>query len=155
MLVWGAGSLALMIVFLFQTIYFKHDELAKIGTFRPWIEAFCKHSNCDVGLRSDIHQIELLGQDIRSHPKIKNALLVSATIINNAGFTQAFPGLRITFSDLNGIKVASRRFAPKEYLPSNIKINQGMMSNTPVQLELEVIDPGNNAVNFEFDFFSV
>ena len=153
MITWGLGSLMLMFVFLGQTVYFKHNELGQISQLRPWVEFFCKHASCELSLQMDIAQIELLGQDIRSHPKSKQALLVSATIINNAPFTQPYPGLQLNFSDMNGEKVAMRNFMPKDYLPSNTNIAKGMESNIPIQLELEIVDPGNSAVNFEFDFF--
>lgn len=151
--IWGVGSIVLMLVFLVQTVYFKHDDLAQNQRLRPWIQSFCKHLACDVSLPIDINKLELLGQDIHSHPKVKKALLVSTTIINNAPFRQAYPGLLITFSDLNGQKVAMRNFIPKEYLPTKVNRTKGMPSDTPVQIKLEVYDPGKNAVNFEFDFF--
>ena len=155
MITWGLGSLLLMFVFLGQTVYFKHNELGQIDQLRPWIEYFCKHASCELSLQMDIGQIELLGQDIRSHPKSKQALLVSATIINNAPFTQPYPGLQLNFSDMNGEKVAMRNFLPEDYLPANVNLAKGMESNIPIQLELEIVDPGKNAVNFEFDFFPI
>ena len=155
MLTWGGLSVLMMLVFLGQTIYFKHNELGQISSLRPWVEMFCKHASCELSLQVDIGQIELLGQDIRTHPKSKQALLVSATIINNASFTQPYPGLQLSFSDINGVKVATRNFMPKDYLPSKFSRRKGMESNIPIQLELELVDPGKNAVNFEFDFFSI
>jgi len=152
---WGLGSLMLMLLFLGQTIYFKHNELGQISQLRPWVEYFCKRASCELSLQADIGQIELLGQDIRSHPKSKKALLVSATIINNAPFTQPYPGMQLNFSDMNGEKVAMRNFLPKDYLPSKTNVEKGMESNVPIQLELEIVDPGKNAVNFEFDFFPI
>jgi len=155
MLTWGSLSLLMMLTFLGQAIYFKHNELGQISQLRPWVEMFCKHASCELSLQVDIGQIELLGQDIRSHPKSDGALLVSATIINNASFTQPYPGLQLSFSDMNGVKVATRNFLPKDYLPSKYSRKKGMESNIPIQLELELVDPGKNAVNFEFDFFSI
>ncbi len=149
---WSAGSIVLMVIFLLQTVYFKHNDLARAPSLRPWIETFCGYMSCDFNLPTDVRQLELVSHDIRSHPKVKSALLVTTTIINNAGFTQPYPGLQITFSDLNGQRVAMRRFAPREYLAPGIKQDAGMPPNTPVQVELEMMDPGSNAVNFEFDF---
>ena len=155
MITWGLLSLLLMLVFLGQAIYFKHNELGQVSQLRPYIEMFCRHASCELSMQSDIGSIELLGQDIRSHPKSKKALLVSATIINNASFTQPYPGLRLSFSDMNGEKVAARNFLPKDYLPKKVDIDKGMESNIPIQIELEIVDPGKNAVNFEFDFFPI
>ena len=155
MLTWGSLSVLMMLLFLGQTIYFKHNELGQISSLRPWVQMFCKHASCELSMQADIAQIELLGQDIRSHPKNKKALLVSATIINNASFTQPYPGLQLSFSDINGEKVATRNFMPKDYLSPKLASRKGMESNIPIQLELELVDPGKNAVNFEFDFFSI
>jgi predicted Zn finger-like uncharacterized protein len=152
MTLWSLGSIALMLVFLVQTVYFKHNDLARVPQLRPWIESFCGYMECELKLPSDVRQLELVSQDIRSHPRVKSALLVTTTIINNAGFVQSYPGLQITFSDLNGQHVAMRRFAPHEYLSADINKEAGMPPNTPIQVELEMMDPGSNAVNFEFDF---
>lgn len=152
---WGMASLLLMAIFLVQTVYFKHNDLAQISRLRPWVETFCGYMSCRVGLPSDVKQLELVSQDIRSHPKVKNALLVTTTIINNARFAQAYPGLQITFTDLNGQRIAMRRFTPSEYLPNDVVQAEGMPPNTPIQVELEMMDPGSNAVNFEFDFISL
>jgi len=149
---WAIGSLMLMAMFLIQTVYFKHNDLARITYLRPWVEKFCGYMSCTLSLPSDVKQLELVSQDIRSHPKVKSALLVTTTIINNAGFAQAYPGLQITFTDLNGQRVAMRRFAPSEYLTHDVVQADGMPPNTPIQVELEMMDPGSNAVNFEFDF---
>ncbi len=149
---WSVGSILLMVVFLVQTVYFKHNDLAKAPQLRPWVETFCGLMSCEMSLPSDVSQLELVSQDIRSHPKVKSALLVTTTIINNAHFVQSYPGLQITFSDLNGQRVAMRRFAPNEYLSKDIEQESGMPPNTPIQVELEMMDPGSNAVNFEFDF---
>jgi len=152
---WGMGSLLLMFVFLGQTIYFKHNELGQINQLRPWIAFFCQHTNCELPMQSDITQLELLGQDIRSHPTSSHALLVSATIINNASYTQPYPGVQLNFSDINGEKVAVRNFEPNDYVVADHNTNKGMEPNTPFQIELEIIDPGKTAINFEFDFFSM
>ena len=151
-ILWNIGSILLMVVFLIQTIYFKHNDLAKSPQLRPWIESLCEHLACDLSLPSEIKKLELLGQDIRSHPKQKKALLVSTTIINNAGYTQSYPILEITFSNMNGEKIAMRRFLAAEYLPANTEIEKGMRPNTPIKIELGMLDPGVEAVNFEFDF---
>lgn len=149
---WSVGSILLMMAFLLQTVYFKHNDLAKVQQLRPWVERFCGFMSCEMSLPSNVGQLELVSQDIRSHPKVKGALLVTTTIINNARYAQSYPGLQITFSDLNGQRVAMRRFAPNEYLSKDIEQETGMPPNTPIQVELEMMDPGSNAVNFEFDF---
>ena len=54
------------------------------------------------------------------------------------------------FSDINGKKIAQRRFTPREYLHNSIDLAAGMTPDTPVRIELELVDPGKAAVNYEF-----
>lgn len=150
---WIAGSVLLMVVFLGQTIYFKYNDLARISGLRPWMERFCDLTHCELSLPFNIKKLELLGQDIRSHPKIRKALLVTVTLINRADHTQAYPGLEITFMDLNSQLVAMRRFLPADYLAPGVNVEAGIPANTPIEVELQLIDPGSKAINFEFDMF--
>ena len=153
-LVWSTGCLIMMLFFLGQTVYFKHDELARVEGMRSWVVSFCDKFNCTVDPQTDITQLELVGQDIRTHAKNKSALSINATIINNASFEQPFPALEIRFSDLNGQPVAKRRFLPGEYMSSQQKADS-MLPNTPIQVHLDILDPGSAAVNFEFGFLEL
>ena len=87
-----------------------------------------------------------------SHPNAKNALIINAVIVNNADYRQPYPVMKITLSNTSGLMVASRNFAPIEYLDADINIRKGMPPHQPIQIVLEIADPGKNAVNFQFDF---
>jgi hypothetical protein len=89
---------------------------------------------------------------VRSHPNTKGALLISATVLSGAGFVQPYPNLILTFSDMNQKTMARRVFKPTEYLKNTDEIEKGMQPETPVRVILEIVDPGPDAVNFEFEF---
>ena len=42
-----------------------------------------------------------------------------------------------------------------EYLAPTVNIDTGMPANTPIAVELQLIDPGSNAINFEFEMFNL
>lgn len=151
-ILWAVGAAALVFVFVFQYSYFKRGELMKQAEFRPWVQWVCNVTNCDLPLLSDASQVELAHRDIASHPKTKNALLITAVLINNAPFTQPYPAMEIRLSDISGRTVAKRTFFPNEYLDANVNLRQGMPSDSPIQIALEIHDPGQNAINFEFNF---
>jgi len=151
--IWVIGSVFLMFVFLSQTIYFKYNDLARISSLRPWMEKFCHVANCEISLPFEMKKLELIGQDIRSHPKVRKALLVTVTLMNRAKYPQAYPGLEIKFRDMNSQMVAMRRFLPADYLGPKTNIEAGIPANTPIEVELQLIDPGSSAINFEFDMF--
>lgn len=147
---WAVGSILLMLVFLTQAIYFARDDLARDPQLRPWLETACAYVGCSITKPTQTSKIEILGWDVRSHPVAPKALVAGTTLINNAPFAQPYPLLELRFSDMNGTPLAQRRFKPREYLPAGTDLQAGMPPNTPIQVELELMDPGSAAVNFEF-----
>ncbi|HKK05931.1 MAG TPA: DUF3426 domain-containing protein [Gammaproteobacteria bacterium] len=142
-----------------QGAYFRGGEIAeRVPALRPWLDKFCDLAGCTVPKRRDLSKLALVSRDVRSDPKAKGALRISATIINNASFAQPYPDLLVTLYDLTGTVVAQRQFKPGEYLAqtpkalAQYKADKGMPTDTPVNIELEVADPGKQAINYEFDF---
>ncbi len=128
------------------------DVVQLVPPARPYVEFVCQQLPCQYHYRQDLDQIQLLSRDVRAHPKQKNVLLITATIINQADFKQPYPGLLVSLFDLSGNVVAQRRFTPAEYMGELDSPLLLMTPQTPVQITLEVKDPGNDAINFEFDF---
>jgi len=147
---WMIGSLLLMFTLVSQVVYHSRDELAKDASLRPWLIQMCEALNCTLSQPYDIAQIEIIGRDVRSHPSADKALIVSTTLINTATFVQPFPLLTMVFSNINGTKIAQRRFMPREYLSNTVDLDTGMTPDMPIRIDLELVDPGKAAVNYEF-----
>jgi len=154
MLVLGLLAILLFTATLFvQLAYFRSSQLLdRFPALQPLVERVCTELPCRYSGPRDVSQIKLVSRDIRVHPKVNNALLISATFINRATFKQPYPDITITLSDLSGAMVAQRRFTPAEYLGRLNSPFLLMPSGKPVQIALEVVDPGKDAVNFEFTF---
>ena len=136
-----------------QLAYFRSSQLVdKFPAMQPMVEKFCAAVPCIYSGPRDVSQFKLISRDVRLHRKVDNALLISATFINRASFKQPYPDITISLSDLSGAMVAQRRFTPAEYLGRLNSPFLLMPSGKPVHIELEVIDPGKDAVNFEFTF---
>ncbi len=146
-----AISTLLVLLFIGQSLYLLRDTLAERG-LRPLMQSLCASLNCELALPRAPNEIILKSREVRSHPNIKNALSVKATINNQASFRQAYPLLQIQFHDIKGRIIAGRDFLPQEYLPNDINIKKGILPNNPVNIALELIDPGKNAVSFLFIF---
>lgn len=147
---WLTGSIVLMLVFVLQAVYFSRHDLARNPAYRPYLAKACEMIGCTINVKYDIKLIEIIGRDVRTHPSAENALIAGTTIINNARFPQPYPLLTLTFSSMTGTRLAERQFTPREYLKSGTDIQAGMTPDLPVQVELELVDPGKDAVNFEF-----
>lgn len=148
---WAAANVALIFILLGQYGYFHRDELAQYPELRPWLSRLCAVAACEVPLQKDVSRIGLVNRVVQSHPQQENALLIDATLVNDAGFTQPYPVVELRFSDLSNRPVAGRRFRPEEYLAPGVNIPQGMTPNEPVHFMLEIADPGKDAVSFQFN----
>lgn len=148
---WILGSLLMLVLFLAQASYFYRDELAlHKPELRPWLEQACSYLDCNIRRQPSHMRIDILGWDVRSLPDTPQALLASTTLVNQSLEPQPYPLLTLRFSDMNGAPVAQRRFLPREYLPGGTDIKAGMAPDTPIVVELALVDPGKKAVNFEF-----
>ena len=151
------GLLAVVVLcggLLVQLAVFRSSDLLdQLPALQPVVDRICARLPCRYTGPRDVSRIKLVNRDIRLHPTADNALLINATFVNRAPFRQPYPILTITLSDLSGAVVARRSFTPAEYLGQDMDQPYRLMpSGQPVRVTLEVVDPGKDAVNFEFTF---
>lgn len=136
-----------------QAAYFRSHELVKfLPEAQPLLERFCDKFSCQYSGPHDTKNIQLVSRDVRLHPKEKKALLISAVMVNNANFAQPYPDIHIRLSDISGNIIAERVFHSKTYLGKLSNPFLLMKPKTPVHINFEVLDPGKDAINFEFTF---
>jgi predicted Zn finger-like uncharacterized protein len=151
-LLWSAAILLLITSLVMEYAWFNREQLLDQRQLQPYIAALCEHLHCDgyISLR-DPDSIEMVTRNVYTHPNERNALMITATMINHASFAQALPDVRIDFSSTRGEVVASRRFKPAEYLSDQQDLHQ-MQPDTPISFNLEIVDPGKDAITYEFMF---
>lgn len=150
--VWSIGILCLTVAACAQLIYFKRTELTRNTELRPYLIQLCELAKCEIPELKDISRLELSSKNVYSHPNVDNSLMITAVIVNQASFAQAFPTLQVSFTNLVGDIIMARQFNPGEYLDTNEDKLSDMQPGLPIQIILEVIDPGNNATAYEFSF---
>lgn len=150
---WAIAILGLLAVFVLQYGYFMREQLARHTVLRPALEKLCALAACEIPMKRDISKIIIVNRDIRNDLDKINILQVNITLQNIASHVQPYPQMQLSFSDLNGKKIAGRRFDPDEYLSRQIDINEGMAPQISVIANLEILDPGEQATTFEFEFF--
>jgi len=149
---WTLGASGLLLCLLAQIGYAERATLLDDARARLVLDRVCDTFGCRLPLRHEPAKLELLSRDIRPHPSVANALIISATLRNDAAFAQAFPAVEISLSDLDENRIAMRRFLPQEYLGDAHGIATGLAPGATAALVFEVADPGKNAVAFEFKF---
>lgn len=149
---WRIAAAVLLPLLLAQVAWAERSELLRNPLTRPWIAGACATLGCVVPLQRDSEGLVLLSRDVRPHPSVPNALIISATMRNDADHALAFPLVEITLTDLDEHRIAMRRFRPQEYVGDARTIRNGLASGASSALVFEVADPGKNAVAYEFKF---
>ncbi|TBR36760.1 MULTISPECIES: zinc-ribbon and DUF3426 domain-containing protein [Dyella] len=149
---WVLACLVLLILLGIQLAWAKREALVADATTGPWLKQACSSLGCQLPLVRDTEKLRLLARDVQAHPSVPGALLITATVSNDADFDQPWPVVAVTLSDVNGKRLAMRRLRPLEYLGDGASVQHGLAAGSTAALVLEVDDPGNKAVAFEFSF---
>ena len=151
---WGSLNLLAAAALATQWSLYNFEELARQDKYRPWFEAVCPHFGCTLPSKVDINLIKSSNLVVRSHPEFAGALVVDAILYNRAGFSQPFPLLELRFSDIDNRLLANRRFKPSEYVAGELSGQSEMPPQTPIRISLDILDPGQDAVNYSLSFQS-
>lgn len=151
LVVWTAVNTLLLVVLGAQLIFIQRGAFAQDPTLRPVVSRMCKIASCTIPARRDVEQLELLRRNVYAHPNVDDALIIDLQFVNNADFAQPYPTLTISLGDIRGKPLIRRNFAPRTYRPE-LDSNARMAPGAPVQVSLEVRDPGKEARTFQIDF---
>ncbi|MEA3413041.1 MAG: DUF3426 domain-containing protein [Pseudomonadota bacterium] len=151
-LLWGAGSIGLVLLLATQVTWFHRDTLSTHPTTGAVIRSLCSHVDCALAVQADPDKIILESRNVYTHPDQPQALMISAVLRNDAAFAQPPPILKVSFSDLQGTVLAARVFHPDEYLAEAGIAGRLLAPGESAPVRLELLDPGGPALNFEIEF---
>ena len=149
---WVVAGLVLLLGLGAQLAWAKRDLLIRDPIVGGWLREACSQLGCELPLIAAPQQLHLLASNVQAHPSVSGALMISASVRNDAIFAQPFPVLTVTLSDAQGQRIAMRRLQPREYLDDTTILRHGLAPGASAALLLEVEDPGDKAVAFEFGF---
>lgn len=140
---WVAGSVLLLIALGMQAVVALRIPLAKsLPAAQPAIAVLCRIAHCTIRLPAQADLISIESSDLHSDPAKPGRLIVSATLKNRAAFSQQFPHLELTLTDIADKAILRKVLPPTAYLPPNIATANGMLSNADIAVNLLIdIDP--------------
>lgn len=147
---WGSMSALLLILAAFQLSAFNIQSWGRSTTMRPYYETACSFLPCKLPTLIATDKIRIENMVVLDHPNKNNTLLVDATIINEASFEQVFPVLLLSFSDMQNSLIEQFQFSPRDYVGGELAGKHTMPAKHPIHINLEVPDPGTEAVNYRF-----
>jgi predicted Zn finger-like uncharacterized protein len=149
---WFIGILLLLALGAVQAIYYQRYQLIEDPRFQQQVISLCQLLPCAQREFSSAEQIRLVERNVFTHPVTANALMVTGSFVNQAPFAQKMPELLISLFDVQGRLIANRLFQPNEYLLEDRNRNV-VAPEIPVQFRLEIVDPGTDALTYEFEFY--
>ena len=135
-----------------QHLWRNQEFFSQQARWRPLLEWVCADRGCDLPLYEDLPAIEPSNLSVRSHPNRADAIMVQVQIRNTAPFEQAFPVMIVGFNTADNELIALREFSPAEYLQGELPESATMPVMAPVPINLPLIDPGEDAVNYTLAF---
>ncbi|MEO6118858.1 MAG: DUF3426 domain-containing protein [Methylotenera sp.] len=142
-------AIVLLVIAVAQSIYFLRSEIAiYYPNVKPYLVETCKQLGCTIDLPKKIELIVIDDSDIQEDPDHLGLMRLSSTLINQAGFNQAYPNLELTLTDINDKPKLRRIFKPSEYLAANTNIANGLAAGEEVKVKLAITTQGETVAGY-------
>lgn len=148
---WVSLNLILLLVLAAQLLFVQRTVFAQQRQLRPILEPMCELAGCELAPLRAIDRIELVRRDVYQHPNREDALLIDATMVNKADFSQPYPMFTVGLGDQRGRTMSRRSFAPEQYL-EQYSPGERMVPGLPMRITLALASPEHPTHTFEFGF---
>ena len=148
---WRIWALILLLItaVLGQTIYFMRDEIAiYYPNSKPYLEQACAQIGCSVKLPQKIDFIVIDDSEMQEDTERKGLIRLTSTLINQAGFAQAYPNLELTLTDADDKPKLRRTFKPAEYLTANTDVESGLPAGAEIKINLAISAEGETLTGY-------
>lgn len=142
-------AVLLLLVAIVQSIYFLRNEIAiYYPNTKPYLVQACAKIACSIDLPKKIEFIVIDDSNIQEDADYVGLMRLSSTLINQAGFSQAYPNLELTLTDTEDKPKLRRFFKPSEYLAPNTNIAQGLAPGEEVKIKLAMTTHGETVAGY-------
>ncbi|MES2181559.1 MAG: DUF3426 domain-containing protein [Pseudomonadota bacterium] len=142
-------AVLLLLVAIVQSIYFLRNEIAiYYPKTKPYLVQACEKITCSIDLPKKIEFIVIDDSNIQEDTDYVGLMRLSSTLINQAGFSQAYPNLELTLTDTEDKPKLRRFFKPSEYLALNTNIAQGLAPGEEVKIKLAMTTHGETVAGY-------
>lgn len=149
---WAFAAAALVAVTLLNVFFVSGQALLAQPSIRGALQAIGAIDAPREPVYRNLDLLHLASTEMHGHPTLDETLVLNATIVNRADRKQPFPALQVTLLDAQSQPLASRVFAPEEYLAPDTSTDTGMAPGAYLPVVMELLDPGEHAVGFVMKF---
>src|SRR5699024_8831252 len=105
----------------------------------------------DAGLNPD-ETIQIVSRDLHPHPSLNAAVIISASLRNQASSAVPCPIIEVRFYDASQQILGVRRLSPEEYLRDSEAIERGLPAGVVMPLLLEFVVGTSQPAGFQMRF---
>lgn len=135
--------LLLSLTTIAQSLYFLRNDIAIVyPAIKPALVQVCQRLACHINLPKKIEFITIDDSDMQEDTTYVGLMHLSSTLINQAAFSQAYPNIEITLTDIDDKPKMRRIFKPHEYLPEHTDIANGIAAGEEVKIKLGMTTSG-------------
>lgn len=147
---WATATVLALLLIPVQLFYWQPEPLLSQSWYQEFLRGNCNWLPCEWPDFQDLEYLSLTGlvQPSSTHKQVLTALV---ELRNQAPLPQPFPSLSLRFMNIRRELVSARVFEPREYLQSEASGRRYMQPNQRVQIELQIYDPGGDAISYEFE----
>ena len=139
----------LLLTAVAQSVYFLRNEIAiYYPKLKPYLVQACEKIACSIDLPKKIEFIVIDDSDIQEDAHYVGLMRLSSTLINQAGFSQAYPNIELTLTDTEDKPKLRRFFKPSEYLAANTNIASGLGPGEEVKIKLAMTTHGETVAGY-------
>lgn len=142
-------AFSLLLIAVAQSIYFLRTEIAiYYPKTKPYLALVCEKIGCQIDLPKKIDLIMIDDSDMQEDADYAGLIHLSSTLINQAGFNQAYPNIELTLTDIEDMPKLRRVFKPVEYLPPHTDIAKGLAAGEEMKVKLAITAPGESVAGY-------
>lgn len=151
---WVIGIVVSVLLLTAQSVYFFRIGLAAhLPALKPALIGYCHLLNCSVPLPENAELISIESSSLDADPAQENQVNLNALLRNHASYTLAYPVIALTLNDGQDKPLARRLFTPADYLPSDEKMANGILSNREVSVKLRLQTTDLRAAGYRLELF--
>ena len=132
-------SLLLLALATFQIIYFLRSKIAsEYPQFKPYLVQACAAVQCSIDLPKNLDFFTIDDSDMQESEAYERVIDFSSLLINNANYSQSYPNIELTLTDIDDKPVVRRLIRPREYLKANANLTEGMPGKDEIRVNLAI-----------------
>lgn len=132
-------GLLLIVLAALQAIYFFRSKIAaEYPQFKPYLTQACASLQCNIALPANLALFTIDDSDMQESEQYQNVINFSSALINNANFTQAYPNIELTLTNIDDQPVLRRQIKPSEYLATSTNVEAGMAGKAELRVKLAI-----------------